>query len=107
MTEKCDVKKLVLLLTIGLCDALRANVITINEAEYYLFSPRTMRLMNHDEETRDIIHMCTEFENLARLAPKSLDGAIADVIDKAQTALKNSGSCDFESEPWLYKLLSE
>ena len=56
MKNSNDAKKVVLLLTIGLCEALRAKTISITEAEHLLFSPRTMRLFDDDDEVSNIIH---------------------------------------------------
>ena len=90
---------------IGLCDALMENALSIHEAEHYLFSPRTMKIFEKDPELMDLIHTATEFENLQSLVPTKLDSAIADVRRRALDALKTTPECDFQQDPWLYKLL--
>ena len=108
MIDHSEVKKVVLLLTIGLCDAIRNKTVSIREAEHYLFSPRTMRLFEYDKDVKDIIHLCTEFDDIARLVPdpEALDRAIVDVKKRAETAIKKAPPCDYQQEPWLVKLMS-
>lgn len=104
MTTANDLRKLVLVMTLGLCDALEERVLPIDEASHYLFSPRTMRLFGNDHEVKEIIHLATEFEDLARLAPDALGEAIANVRKRALTALKNTPPCDYQQDSWLNKL---
>lgn len=106
MQQMDEVKKIVLLMTIGLCDAIQSKVMPITEAEHFLFSPHTMRLMGDDAEVLDIIHRCTEFEDLARLVPSALEQAIADVKRQAEVLLRKMAPCDYQQDPWLDKLLS-
>ena len=106
MDQKNEVKKIVLLLIIGVCDSIRSKTISIDEAEHYIFSPHSMRLLDFDEELKKIIHLGTEFENLARLVPDAMDEAVIDVKRRAEIALCRMPPCDYQAEPWLDNLLS-
>jgi hypothetical protein len=109
MTDSQDVRKIVLIMTVGLCDAIDENAVSIDEAGRCLFAPRTMQLFEQDPELRDIIHKATEFEDIESLLPAKLGQTIADVRRQALEALKNMPECDYgydhNNPPWLYRLL--
>ena len=93
-----DIRKTVLLLTIGLCDAILDGAISVDDAQRLLFSPRTMTLFEDDPTVKNIIHRATEFEDLLRLIPHTLDEAVAGARRDALAALKQSLPCGYESE---------
>jgi hypothetical protein len=105
MTTVHDMKKIALIMTVGLCEAIERNAIPIHEAQHYLFSPGTMNVFENDPELREIIHIATEFDDLKRLVPKALGPAIADAKRRALEALKKMPACDFHQPSWLHKLL--
>ena len=55
MTTVHDMKKIALIMTVGLCEAIERNAIPIHEAQHYLFSPGTMNVFENDPELREII----------------------------------------------------
>jgi hypothetical protein len=97
-------RKLALIVTVGMCDALKMNAISIVEAGHYLFSPYTMKIFDNDPELKKMIHIATEFPNLKRLVPTELGPAIADVKRRALAALENMPECDFGQPQGPYKL---
>jgi hypothetical protein len=105
MIPKYDLKKIVLIMTIGLCEAIRSKTITVDEAEYYLFSPRTMSAVEYDEELKEIIHLCTELDNIARLIPEALEDKLAEITQRAATALASMPPCEYRGISWLTELL--
>jgi hypothetical protein len=105
MTQINDAKKIVLIMTMGLCDAIRSKALPIDEAEHYLFSPHTMRLMDSDVRIKNIIHLCTEFGDIARLVPHALDCAILDAKQQAEALLRDLPPCNYQDDLWLTKLL--
>ena len=106
MVDRTDAKKIVLLMTLGLCEAIRSKAISIDEAEYYLFKPGTMSLFKRDKEVRHIINLCTEFDAIARLVgPEHLEEVIADVEKRAKAALKKAAPCDYQQDFWLRNLM--
>ncbi len=105
MTTANDLRKLVLAMTVGLCDAIEQEALPIGEASHYLFSPRTMRLFVDDHEVNEIIHLASELEDIARLVPDALGEAVVDIRNKAMVAIRNTPPCDYQQGPWLNKLL--
>lgn len=104
MTTARDLRKLVLTMTVGMCEGIAMGSIPIDEAAHYLFSPRTMRLFEDDNEVKEIIHLATEFEDVARLAPGNLEKAVAEVKQMALVALKLTPPCDYQQDSWLNNL---
>lgn len=105
MTTANDLRKLVLVMAVGLCQAIEERALPIDAACHYLFSPRTMKLFEDDREVHEIIHLASEFEDLARLAPDALGEAVVDVKRRAIVAIKNTPPCDYQQDSWLSKLL--
>ncbi|MDB6161462.1 MAG: hypothetical protein JWO04_5168 [Gammaproteobacteria bacterium] len=96
MTTVHDVRKVALIMTVGRCDAIKMNAISIEEAEHYLFSPRTMKIFDNDPELREIIHIATELDDLKQLVPTELGPAIANV---KRAALEKMPACAFAQPP--------
>jgi hypothetical protein len=59
MISEHDMRKVALIMTIGLCDAIDKKVISVEEAEHYLFSPSIMAIFKEDKEIADILHKGT------------------------------------------------
>jgi hypothetical protein len=105
MTDKNELKKLALFMTIGLCEALRAGVASFDEAEYYLFLPRTMALFRDDEEMSHILGLGSELDNVSRIIPDHLDESIAEVKTLAEKALTKTFPPNYQGEErWLERL---
>jgi hypothetical protein len=99
-------RKVVLVMTVGLCDAIKEKALPIDEAAHYLFSPHTMRIFRNDKQVSRIIHRATEFDSIARLVPTAFDDAVADVRKRALAALKKTSPCDYQQAPWLDKFVN-
>lgn len=87
--------RLVPLLTIGICDQLASNTLTIQEAEQLLFSPHAMRYFGSIAgDLEELIHDGTELDDIKDLSPESLPGAISDLRSKAARFLANGVPSD-------------
>ena len=105
MTDKNELKKLALFMTIGMCEALRAGVASFDEAGYYLFLPRTMALFQDDEEMLHILGLGSELDDVSRIIPHRLDESIAEVKALAEKALSKTLPPNYqEEERWLEML---
>ncbi len=88
--KKEELEKFVLFTTIGLLEAIYSKSMTIYEAENYLFSPKNMRLLKSKGisiNIIDIIHECTELENIERLLPDKLDVTLVRLKESAMEEL--------------------
>lgn len=86
--------KILLISILGILDSLKYKVITINEAEKFLFSPYIVsRLKNLDTDKRiiEIIEKCTELEDIKDLVPEKYDITMNELKQEVIKLL-----CDFE-----------
>jgi hypothetical protein len=104
MTDKSELKRLTLFMTLGMCEALRAGVATFDEAQYYLFLPRTMALFPDDEEMLHILRLGSELAAVSRIIPQDLDASIAEIKTLAETALSKTSISYQDDERWLEML---
>ena len=109
--EHAQLQRIFLLLSLGITDALRKGIISHNEAEWLLFSPRTMsycKSMGTDAELVHLIHMGTELESIRKIV--SVDDWL-EAIDKIRSTaflvLSRTEPCDTQLDPWIEKLLPE
>lgn len=78
--------------TIGIITSLQENVITIEEAEKMIFSPRTMDLMKSkgaSEELLNILHLGTELEDVESLIPHKLNSSLEEIKKQCLKLLQN------------------
>ena len=93
MISKQAAMRLVPLLTIGICDQLAENTLTIQEAEQLLFSPHAMQFFGSIEQSlEDLIHDGTELDDINDLAPASLATAISNLRARAANYVANNVS---------------
>jgi hypothetical protein len=106
MITALDFRKITLVMTVGLCDAIDAGAISIHEAEHYLFSPHMMKsLADIDPELVDIVHKAAEFDDIRRLlSPDRLGVTVAAVRKMALDLLRKLPECDFQRDHWFGKL---
>lgn len=95
--------KLATLLTIGLCQSLRKGCITIDEAEWMLFSPRVMmHEAIRDDPIKKAIHLGTELEDVAQIVPDKLAMAIDEIEQIALERLAEFDDLrDTETNHWI------
>lgn len=98
-----------LLLTIGLCVALKNEGVTVDVANHLLFSPRTMLLLseNGHDSLVDLIHEASEIEDVVSLVPHKLPSVLDSLKEEALSRLAEIGTYDFREQPWLERLLGE
>jgi len=95
--------KLLSLLAVGLCDALRDETIDILEAERLLFSPHTMQQVRRcDKRIVELIHMGTELDDIKTLVPSDYEGTISRIRKLALACLAdNANEVDPTEKPWI------
>ena len=73
---------LVLLVALGTIDAVKNNLISINEAEKIIFSPYSKKVLNNagcNTEIIRIIELACELEDVKSLIPEKLDKSIDEI----------------------------
>lgn len=91
--DKTTVEYLITLFTLGLATALKNNVMDIRMAERFLFTPRTMSVLEKhsvNPAVVELIHSGTELEDIESLLPEELDGHYADIAQQALELLRQA-----------------
>jgi len=103
--EKCsEIDCLVAVLSLGLCVAIETKDLTIQDAEDYLFSPYTMRVLGLNgasSEAVDLVHLGTELENVQRIVPEHLQDSLDDMRSLASAILKAPSRSSEPKSKWL------
>jgi hypothetical protein len=82
LEEKPDIERFVSIVNLGICTALENGVLTIEEAETYLYSPYTMEQLEKldvAQELIDIVHLGTELEDIKSLIPEKLNESLEEI----------------------------
>lgn len=82
VSGKVEIERLIAILNLGVCSALDNNVLSIEEAAAYLYSPYTMEQMKKlglAQELIDTIHLGTELEDVESLLPDKLKDSIEEI----------------------------
>ncbi len=107
-TEGSNTEKLLTVLSLGLTEAIKASVVSIDEAEQLLYSPQVMKLLNDlgfGKELVDLVHLGTELEDLESLLPDRLEDNLSQMTDSAVDALRNMPRIDPVQPRWYVELL--
>ncbi|WP_080589894.1 DUF3969 family protein [Pseudomonas asplenii] len=83
-------------LSIGLLASVRSGVMSLNEAEQLLFTPRTSRVLGDKGilEISQLVMDCCELEDVLSLVPDRFDENIQIMIDKYLDFLRHSKSSE-------------
>lgn len=85
--------KFISLLTLGVLTALDKNLISIDEAEGFVFKPYLAKLLEQigsDEKLIEIINLGCELDDVAILYPEDLHVQIKDLLDKTLSVISHS-----------------
>jgi len=100
-------EKLLAVLSLGLCVAIKHHTIEIEEAEQLLYSPFTMKKLNEmgaNKKIIDLIHAGTELENLESLIPSELANTLSQMENHALQFLSACPKTD-RVEKWISQYL--
>lgn len=98
-----NLEKLTLVVILGVCEALKSGVITIEESENIIFSPKLMSMMKNHEFNDDIIsliHIGTELENVESLMPEKLAEKLRAIQRSSINTLSGMPEMDFTKPKW-------
>ena len=102
--KKQLLEQTLLVMAVGLCTALEEGRIRIDDAEYLLFSPRTMTLIEEaglSPELLSVIHNGTELEDVESLAPELLAGEIRKLKASAVAQLRPLPLREMGGRSWI------
>jgi len=99
-----EAERLLAVICAGLCVALEAGAISINEAENYLFSPATIYHLGRlglSEDAVDLVRGGTELEDFESVLPHKLKGAIEELRIRAIEVIRARGVDKLPRTKWL------
>ncbi|WP_237226689.1 DUF3969 family protein, partial [Rubinisphaera sp. JC750] len=98
--------RLLALLAVGICDALREETIDVLEAERLLFSPRAMELSSScGDRIVELIHMGTELDDIKSLVPDDYESTLERIRTLAMECLVDQkDSADPQEGNWTYSI---
>jgi hypothetical protein len=107
LQDKTEIERLISLINLGICAALESQILSIEEAEFYLYSPHTMEQLKKlgvAQELIDVVHLGTELEDVKSLLPEKLSDSIAEI--KAESikflkSLRSVPSKNFSRKKWI------
>lgn len=92
IADKIEIEHFISILNLGLCVAIENGVLSIEEAEAYLYSPYTMEQLEKlgvAQELIDIIHLGTELSDLESLLPEKLSSGIEEIKTNTLELIKS------------------
>jgi len=94
--------KLLSLLAIGICDAIRCGHLTIRNAELLLFAPHAMdRCQSLGNRIVKILHMGTELDDIQDLVPDEFAPTLERIRATALDVLADNADESFEEDSWI------
>jgi hypothetical protein len=109
--ERNQFEKLLAVLSLGLCVAIKNKVIEIDEAEQLLYSPLTMKKLSEvgaNKEIIDLIHTGTELEDIESLIQSELANTLSQMEEHALQFLSSSPKIHPQRvEKWISQYLRE
>ncbi|UBX50989.1 DUF3969 family protein [Providencia alcalifaciens] len=87
--------KFISFLALGVLTALDKNLISIDEAEGYIFKPYLSKLLEKigsEEKLIDIVNLGCELDDVASLYPEDLQDQIKDLLDKTLSVISHGKS---------------
>ena len=103
-------ERLVAILNLGLCVAIKNQVIDIEEAEQFLYSPFMIKKLleiGGDKKIIEIIQAGTELEDLESLLPNELAKSLSQMEKQALQFLTASTKTNPQLEKWLSQFFKE
>lgn len=102
--DEREVERIMLILILGISTALERKVISIEEAENFLYSPYSMERLKKigvKENIVNLIHLGSELENVERLIPDKLLVSIDDIKERALEILQKIPKDTMPTKKWL------
>jgi hypothetical protein len=109
--ETHRVQRLIAIFTVGICEAVRTGVVSIDEAEILLFSPHTIRSMEQigaPAKMTDFIQVGTELDAVKRIvSQQEFMRSLERIRSEALSFLGDTKACDPQLEKWIELLVQD
>lgn len=105
--SKNNLEKLLLVLSLGLTEAIKAKAISIDDAEKILYGPSSLKVFKNlklNEKLIDLINLGTELEDIEDLLPEKLEKNLDEMSKISTMVLAGLPKLD-SNEPRWYKAL--
>ncbi|NOK16364.1 DUF3969 family protein [Corallococcus carmarthensis] len=103
-TGREELQRLVAVTTLGICRAMALGILSPDYACSRLLGPALLSRLEAMEvhpELRHAIHLATELEDVARLAPEALSGSLIEIEGKLLKVLADLPPPRSNDEKWL------
>lgn len=101
---KTDIERFILLLNVGLTTALREGIISIEQAENFLYNPYSIEKLNKigiSECITELVHLGCELEDVESLLPHKLEGSIEAIKRQSIEQLRSIPPDTIYTKKWI------
>lgn len=101
---KDDIERFILILNIGMMAAIKEGIISIEEAENYLYSPYSVekiRKLGINEDIIKLVELGCELEDVEILIPDKLNNAIDEISIKSSELLGTVPKSALSFKKWI------
>jgi hypothetical protein len=101
---KTEIERIILIMNVGVVTALEQEILSIQEAENFLFSPYSMEKLKElgvDEKVIRLINLGCELENVERLLPDKLKASISDIKEGSLEILRSMPKPVIPAKKWI------
>lgn len=99
-----EIERFILVLTMGLSVAIKNKIVSIEEAENFLFSPYSMNKLEEIKVNTSIIRLINlgcELENVERIIPDILELSIDEITMTSAKLLRNLAKPEAPAKKWI------
>ncbi len=101
---KDDIERFILIANIGMMAAIKEGVISIEEAENYLYSPYSVervRSLGINEDVIKLVELGCELEDVESLIPDKLNNSIDEISIKSTELLRSVSKSALPLKKWI------
>lgn len=104
VAERLEIERLILIINIGLLTALKEKLISVDEAENYLYNPYTierLKKLKVKDEIAELIHLGCELEDVETLIPDKMKGTIEFLKEKSLRFMEYMQKSSLPIKKWV------
>lgn len=102
--DRTEIERFLLILNIGLINSLKNGLITIDEAENFLYNPFSLERLKDlgiDQKITELIHEGCELENIDRIIKNQLKQTIDELENKSINNLRKLPKALIPLKKWI------
>lgn len=104
LKTKEDIERFILIENIGIMTAIKEGVISIEEAENYLYSPYSVERIKNlgiNEDVVKLVELGCELEDVESLIPDKLNNSIDEISNKSIELLHSTAKSILPLKKWI------